>query len=219
MKVRDIQGQKFSKLLVVEKVGTNKHGKALWKCTCDCGNEIVVDSQSLITNNTKSCGCLKLEMVRNLNKKHDLSHTHFYYVWQAMKKRCCNPNNRAYADYGGRGIKVCEEWKESFENFYRDMFESYIPGLTLERINANEGYSKDNCRWATSKEQMRNTRRNKHIIIAGIPICISDACKLTGIKLSTTYTTAARENISLNDAFGKHLKNKLQVIVQEQNQF
>jgi hypothetical protein len=212
---KNLKNKVFGKLTIIERVGSNKHGKALWRCKCSCGNIVTIDSNSLISGNTKSCGCMKLDLVKNLNSKHHMSHTRFYYVWQAMIRRCNDPKQKTYQDYGGRGIKVCNRWESSFENFYEDMFKSYSPGLTLERIDVNKGYSKDNCIWATYKKQMRNTRRNKNIKINSCSLCITDACRLIGIKLPTLYSTASRNGLSLQEAFNFHLKNKIDKIASD----
>lgn len=158
----DLIGRKFFKLLVLRDSGVRKNKHVVLECLCDCGKKIKIVASSLTTNNTKSCGCLKKGIVHY--RTHGMSQTAIYMVWKGMKNRCENVNNVNYPDYGQRGIKVCYRWKR-FENFYADMGINYKEclGLSLDRIDNNKGYSKENCRWSTAKQQANN-RRNSHCI-------------------------------------------------------
>ncbi len=124
-----------------------KYRYGLYKCFC--GNEFETHSYDINRGKTQSCGCLKVT--------HKLSNHRLYKTWRSMIDRCCNINNKRYKDYGSRGIVICNEWL-SVENFINDMYPSYQDGLSIDRIDNNKGYSKDNCRWTTRKIQSRNTR-------------------------------------------------------------
>lgn len=163
-KIIDLTGQKFGKLSVIRMVGKNKNHKAMWECKCECGNVICVDSHSLRCGNSKSCGCSR----QHINRKHGDSgdRARLYTIWANMNMRTSNPNNSCWKDYGGRGITICEEWKD-YEAFKRWATENgYEPNLTIDRIDNDKGYSPDNCRWITRKMQCYN-RRSNHLLKYG----------------------------------------------------
>ena len=116
---KDLTGKKFNRLLCVEDVGRDKHSNAMWQCECECGGNIIVVARDLISGHTQSCGCLQRERARNTATRHGKKGTRLYSVWQGMKTRCINPNTVNYKNYGGRGIKICDEWLNGFMNFYR----------------------------------------------------------------------------------------------------
>lgn len=155
-------GNKYGRLKVISRKGSDKYNNSIWECICDCGNLKTVPSHYLVTGRTKSCGCIRnerlIEMANN-HKTHGMSKTKIYKTWVSMIERCTNKNHGSYKDYGGRGITICKEW-ENFEIFYSDM--SDCPdGLSLDRKDNNKGYSKNNCHWATSEEQCQNKRNTK----------------------------------------------------------
>lgn len=158
----DIMGQKFGKLTVIDWAG-NWNPRNFWVCECECKNPgynpVVTETRCLRSGNTTSCGCT--------TRSHNMSKTPIYNVWQMMIKRCSVPHSEGYCNYGGRGITVCDRWKDSFENFYQDIGEPPNVDCTLDRINNNAGYSPENCRWATSQEQARNTRANRFVTWKG----------------------------------------------------
>lgn len=156
-------GKRFGKLVVVAEQGVNGSRAKTWKCHCDCGKTAAVAGSKLRAGHTKSCGCLVIEKVSKLNFTHGLSSAPEYEVWQGMWARTSNPNHASYANYGGRGIKVCERWG-SFENFLADMGtrpEAVHGRYSIERVNNDGNYEPSNCKWADSLEQARNKRKRK----------------------------------------------------------
>jgi hypothetical protein len=184
MKALDLVGKKFNRLLVVKKAG-RKNYKVMWECVCDCGNTTFVNTFYLINSKIRSCGCLHKEQLIERNTTHNQRHTKLYETWKKMRDRCNRPNATQYKDYGGRGIKVCEEWDKSFQAFYDWSYANgYDDNLTIDRIDNNKGYSPDNCRWATYKEQMRNKRTNHIITYKNQPQCISKWCEELNLSYS-----------------------------------
>lgn len=187
-KLLNLKGKRFGRLLVISYGGMfpiGKYGRrqAKWLCNCDCGNTISVPGSSLRSGKTKSCGCLQKESRIKANTIHGCTGTSIYRSWQHMKARCLTHADKDFKHYGGRGIKICERW-ENFENFLADMGEK-PEGLTIERIDNDGNYEPDNCKWATQKEQLRNSRNNRIICYQGESRLLIDWANILGIGRST----------------------------------
>lgn len=189
-KRRELAGERFGRLTVTGYSHTS-NGKAYWDCSCDCGGTKKVVSSSLTGGVTRSCGCLHAEATRRANTRHGLTGHPVYQTWRRMKSRCENPSNNSYRYYGEQGIGLCEQW-QSFPNFYADMAPSYAPGLTIERIDNNRGYSPDNCRWATPAEQARNRSMNHMVTIESETLCLAEQARRYGISINTARWRACR---------------------------
>lgn len=150
-------GERWGMLTVLEKVAATRAGAPRWRCRCDCGNETVAINNELGNGHTQSCGCWGRRVATSHGHSRPASPT--YRTWSSMIQRTTNPNNPRYADYGGRGITVCDAWRK-FEGFLADMGER-PKGRTLDRIDNDRGYESGNCRWSTPKEQQNNRRVSK----------------------------------------------------------
>lgn len=165
MRLRDLTGQRFGKLVVRERTA-NIGRQTAWLCKCDCGNEKAVPSWNLVSGQTKSCGCfadeIRAENGKSSSTTHGQSYSRLYTIWIGMKQRCYYEKHKHFQNYGGRGIAICDEWKNDFQAFHDwAMSHGYEEHLTIDRINNDRNYCPENCRWATYKEQNNNTRRTK----------------------------------------------------------
>lgn len=163
-----LAGLKFGKLLVI-KESHSQNNKVHWLCKCDCGGFSTPSGTDIKNGYIKTCGCSWVESARKNGKladgtaniKHGLHGIPEYFVWKTMKQRCSNKNNRSYPDYGGRGITVCDRWKDSFENFFKDMGERPSKRHSIDRMDNDKGYEPSNCKWSTDVEQASNRRKRR----------------------------------------------------------
>ncbi len=184
----DMTGRRFGRLVVTGlSPYRTKSGKILWIAKCDCGGEKITQPSNLRCGDTQSCGCIKRELMVARNFIHGESRSPEFRSWAAMLSRCTNERLREYPQYGGRGIAVCDRWRE-FANFLTDMGRRPTAKHTLERLNVNGNYEPDNCSWATQAEQLRNMRRNIYVEINGQMMCVADAAKIRGIPLPSVYS-------------------------------
>lgn len=186
---KDLVGRRFDRLLVI-RYSRSFGGRKMWFCKCDCGNEVEVDSSSLLNKHTRSCGCLHQEIVKKQETTHGMCRTKFYRAYTNMKQRCENTKNSEYHNYGARGIKCL--WK-SFEDFMNDMYEEYKKHLeihgekntTIERVDVNGNYCKDNCVWATIDTQSNNKRVCHYVDFNGERLTVKQVSKLVDIPYQT----------------------------------
>lgn len=173
----DLTGQRFSMLVVVSQA-KNINGRVAWNCVCDCGSEKIAIAKTLRNGLCKSCGCL--------TKTHGQCETRLYNIWGGMIGRCYRENSKDFKRYGGRGVKVYDEWRKSFESFYAWSHENgYDDTLSIDRIDVNGSYEPSNCRWATALEQQRNKNNNAYVEYNGEVKCLKEWSEVLNINYST----------------------------------
>jgi len=186
MKIVDLTGKKFERLTVISKAGLGPTGHREWKCMCDCGEEITVRGTSLTRGSTKSCGCYRADNGRGSFQTHGMYYHPSYSTWRSMMTRCHNANDESFKEYGAMGIIVCERWRD-VRNFIEDMGERPA-GMSIDRFpDQNGNYEPGNCRWATSKEQARNTRRNVRIEYKGERMTLAELAETQGVNYKALH--------------------------------
>lgn len=201
LKESDYIGKKYNKLTVKSFEGKDNFGNHIVDCDCDCGNSKNVLLRDIRKGITKSCGCLQKEVAKGMKVTHGLTGTRLYNIWCNMKERCYNSSVPAYENYGGRGITVCDEWKDgivAFHNWAKD--NGYSDKLTLERLDVNKGYSPDNCTWITKGDQARNTRNSKHINLFGETKTISEWCRDSRTVGKDTFYKRIKQGMAPEEA-------------------
>lgn len=217
--VIDRTGQRYNRLVVLGR-SEPKYRSTMWECRCDCGNIAYVDTHSLISGHTKSCGCWKREKASERLLTHGEMPVRLYRIWRGMKARCNNPHTKDFHYYGARGIKVCDEWMEHYESFRDWAFANgYSDTLTLDRVEVNKDYSPDNCRWVDRHTQMRNTRNNLNLTFNGETKTVTEWAEITGME---RHTISYRKNVLKWDdekvltTFPKHnLKEKREEVIEK----
>lgn len=180
------EGTKINRLTIIKRVATKKSG-VYYLCRCDCEKETVVYCASILDEKTKSCGCYKRDLLNNHNKSHNLGKTRQYAIWNGVMQRCFNPKRDVYRYYGGRGITCDPRWKK-FVNFWEDMKDTYSDELTLDRINNDGNYCKENCHWVTMTVQMNNMTSNHYLEIDGVKKSLSDWARKKNMSINTIYS-------------------------------
>lgn len=185
----DLTGQKFGKLIVIERAENTKDGRACWLCKCKCGEFVTAIGKDLRRGHTKSCGCLQREkaiQTGKMRKTHGKTKTKLFDVWHSMKQRCYYCKSSEYHNYGGRGITVCDEWLHDFQAFYEwAMANGYADNLTIDRIDVDGNYEPSNCRWVTMKEQQNNKRNNHLLTYKGETHTLSEWARIKHINKNT----------------------------------
>jgi len=177
---KDLTGMRFTRLVAIRDTGKRLRGYVVWECKCDCGKTIEAISQNLLRGSTESCGCLNKELVTARETTHGMSNTKIYNVWASLMTRCYNKKSPAYKWYGARGVEVCEEWRHSFENFFKDMGDRPSENHSIDRIDNNGNYEPCNCRWASWETQADNKRGMKEFKITspeGRDIIVNNVAK------------------------------------------
>lgn len=196
-KFRDLTGMRFGRLIVIERaedhIRKDGHKRTRWLCKCDCGNVCTVNADNLTRGMQISCGCHRKEALKKSTTTHGMADSRLYYVWYSMRKRCTNSNVKAFPQYGGRGITVCDEWENDFKAFYdwaikNGYDENAKKGVCeIDRIDNNLGYSPENCRISTRQEQMNNIRCNHWIEFNGEKHTLAQWGRITGMPASKIY--------------------------------
>lgn len=218
MALIDMVGKRFGRLVVLER-SENNGNKVMWRCKCDCGKIVDVFGTYLRTGDTKSCGCYASDARKNRATKHNMCKSRLYRIWHSMKIRCYNPKNKRYHCYGGKGVSVCEEWKNDFSEFmkwaYENGYDENAPKweCTIDRIDSNGNYCPENCRWATIKEQNNNRTNNTIIFYNGCKKTISQWSEELGIEQDTISARLKRRPDNLDLVF---YKGDLRSIIKKQ---
>lgn len=189
-------GAKIERITLLERAAKDSHHRKRWLVRCDCGNgPWVCREDGIASGRVKSCGCLKNEKLATRETKHLMCDTPEYICWGGMIQRCTNPAAKAYSFYGGRGIKVCDAWRASFEAFYADMGPR-PDGMSLDRIDPNGNYEPGNCRWATKAQQSQNTRQTQWVTLHGERMPLTHASLALGLSKAGIYHHIASRGVS-----------------------
>lgn len=181
----DLTGQIFGRLTVLRPLDIRRGGEICWECQCKCGEMAIIRGYLLQTGATTSCGCFHREQTSKINFSHGKSTTRIYKIWTNIISRCYREHNINYDNYGGRGITVCDSWRNSFEAFYKDMGEPPSDRHSLDRIDNNGNYTPLNCRWADTYQQANNSRKNRILSANGVSHTMAEWSRILGISYNT----------------------------------
>lgn len=203
----DLLGKTFHRLTVIKRHPLNTVGNnARWVCLCSCGKEVNVVGSNLVNENTKSCGCQRIDSSRENGlgrKTHGMTKSPEYKAWQSMKDRCYNAECENFKNYGARGILVWADWITSFKTFYKDLGPRPSPEHSLDRIDVNGHYEPKNCRWATREEQSNNKRLNRFYIVEGVKLTVPQISRRYGIPVATLSSRLDRDNLTIEEALDR----------------
>lgn len=200
------QGDRFGRWVLI-KFTEKRTSHNYWLCKCECGTKRNVSIKSLMKGDSSSCGCFREENRTNLRKTHGFTNTRTHNVWCQLRSRCGNEQSPKYKNYGGRGIKVCDRWKNSFENFLEDMGKCPSNKYSIDRIDNEKGYNKQNCRWATNTQQQRNTRKNFLIQFEEKTKPLSEWCEILNLPYARIYRRL-KSGYSPEESFSKTIFRK-----------
>jgi hypothetical protein len=198
-RIQNLTSQRFGRLLVLSYVGKN-YPRTAWLCACDCGESKVVFANNLRSGKTKSCGCLRAEKTTKRSTTHGKRRSLTYESWLGIKSRCYCSGHVSFEWYGRKGIQVCKQWKNSFENFLKDMGERPSSRHSIDRIDSDGDYCPENCRWATEKEQSRNRSSNRMISYKGKTQCLTAWAEEAGLPMQTLHKRITRYKWSIEKA-------------------
>jgi len=187
----NIAGKTYERLTVL-KLSHKKGHKTFWLCECECKKLTTVETYKITSGLTKSCGCYGKEIRINRLKKHGLTNSGIYNTWHSMLYRCENEKDPRYKDYGGRGIKVCDEWHDLNKFYEWAINNNYKRGLSIDRIDPNGNYEPNNCRWATRVIQMNNRRNNNYITVKGRTKTVKNWSRITGLPYTVISSRLSR---------------------------
>lgn len=202
-KIIDLRGQVFGRLTVIERAGSTKAGRAIWKCKCSCGNYTNSVSSDLRNGDVKSCGCYRhdIDILRSAASN---KNTRLYRIWIAMKKRCYNKNDSKYKYYGEAGIDVCEDWRTSYKSFKEwSTSNGYAEDLTIDRIDVSRGYYPDNCRWVSMKVQSNNRSNNRIITYNGTNYTLAQLAEKFNLPYNKLYHRVITKSYDVYDAINE----------------
>lgn len=207
MKLTDLTGHIFGRLTVLARAPSEGVAPR-WICRCECGATCTPWACSLVRGKAKSCGCLRRELRAAQLTVHGLSQNNpLYEIWKGMRSRCNNPKLRSYANYGGRGIRVCTRW-DDFLAFRDDMGPTFVPGLTIDRKDNDKGYSPDNCRWITRTQQLQNKRRTIWATLNGERMGLAEAARRSGLRPGTVTLRVSHLGWSVEDALSTPVRKQ-----------
>lgn len=203
----DLSGQRFGRLIVICRA-TGKYESPYYKCICDCGNEVIKRGGSLISGNTRSCGCLHKEQLAERNRKHGERYTRLYGIWLNMKQRCSS-NKERYKNWQGKGITVCKSWSDSFMEFKAwAIANGYTDSLTIDRIDVNGNYEPTNCRWITKTEQQFNKTNTRYFEYKGQKKCLAEWAEIFDINKPTLYNRVYNLGWNIEKALETEVKQR-----------